>query len=58
MIIKALNHWNEAQLRAAASRERAKALRDLRLQVTGWLRAALSGGTAHARTRECLDCGA
>jgi len=58
MNVKAMNHWDDAQIRAAASRERAKAMRDLRVHFAGWLRTTISGGAPRARTRECLDCGA
>lgn len=50
--------WDDAQLRMAASRERAKAMHELRVRLTGWLRNVLSGDAPRAGARECLDCGA
>jgi hypothetical protein len=58
MNVKAMDHWDDAQIRAAASRERARALRNLRAHFAGWLRTTISGAAPRARTRECLDCGA
>lgn len=58
MNLTPLNLWDDAQLRAAASRERAKAMHDLRVRFSDWLRAVRLGGAPRARARECLDCGA
>ena len=52
------SYWDTAQLRMAASRERAKAMHDMRTRVTAWLRSHLTAGGTRPGPRECLDCGA
>jgi len=52
-----MHYWDDAHARAAASRERAKAMHELRVRLASWLRSALSGGAPRARAPECLDCG-
>ena len=56
MNTKQMSFWDDAQLRTAASRERAKAMHELRVHLTGWLRSLRPGGAPRARARECLDC--
>ena len=49
-----MEYWDYAAVRAAASRERAKALRAMSARVTAWLRGAPTTiRVPQAREREC-----
>ena len=52
-----LDHWDIGRLRAAAARERAQALRDLRARFAAWLRTVVSANAPQAKARECVDAG-
>jgi hypothetical protein len=57
-----IDHWDVTHLRAAAARERARALAELRARFAAWLRTALASAPTisapHAKGRECFgtDC--
>lgn len=57
-----MDNWDLPRLRAAATRERARALRELHARFAGWLRSRLASAPTisapQARGRECFgtDC--
>ena len=56
-----MDNWDIAAMRAAASRERAQALRELHARFAAWLRSLLGSAPTisapQARGRECLGTG-
>jgi hypothetical protein len=52
-----MDTWDLAAMRAAASRERAAALRSLLAKLAAWLRSAPTIRAPQARERECLGTG-
>ncbi len=53
MNMKDIDRWDIPRLRANAARERARALHELHVRISAWLRSLISA--APARPRECPD---